>query len=195
MLKVIAVTGPKRSGKNTTATLLKALSDEEFLQIQLADPIKDGFDRISGPGRELHKDLDENGWTNRRAWQTAGTEARDLAGDPLVWCRVALTWVCYLSRLHPRKYDRFVIPDLRFPHEEAFLREHIARLGGEFELWRIASNRFKSDQNRVEHISETLYGQLTPDRLILNTGTRRGLADLVQQILEPNDIPQQRKAS
>lgn len=189
-LHVIAVTGPKRSGKNTTAKLIDALGEEQFVQIQLADPIKDGFDRISGPGRELHKDLDDAGWATRRAWQLAGTEARDSAGDRLIWCRVALTWIAYLSEYHPRRYTRFVIPDLRFPHEERFFRDEIAAFGGRFELWRVHSPRAVDETGG--HSSESYYSQLTPDRKLWNTGTRWDLAVAVERLL---NTPETEEAS
>jgi hypothetical protein len=178
---VIGITGPKRSGKNTVASLIGCLADQNFVQVSLADPIKDGFDRLSGSGRELHKDLDESGWTNRQAWQLAGTEARDAAGDPLLWCKLAKLWLTYLTKFHPRRYTRFTIPDIRFPHEEEFFRREIRAMGGTFFLWGVTSPRAKGDAHG--HASERFFDSLTPDVRINNNLSKWVLTGTVNRLL------------
>jgi hypothetical protein len=182
MLNVIGITGPKRSGKDTTAKLIECLADHQFIRLSLADPIKDGFDRISGASRDLHKDMDAAGWPTRRAWELAGTEARDLAGDNLIWCKLAKVWICYLAYQHPRHYVNFVIPDIRFPHEDDYFRSEIAALGGTYRLWSIRSKREVRD---TSHASERHFDSFTPDARICNDVSRWDLAARVEHLINP----------
>lgn len=170
-LIVIGLTGPARSGKDTAGNILAALYG--FHRIALADGIKSAFDDLSGPTRDMHKDLSD-AFTQRRAWQLLGTEARVAIEKPMLWVDLALTKIFYAAAVHPRPIRRFVIPDVSYPHEVSDLRDYVRDWGGVYETWRI--ERPGVAPIAEPHSSEVGRRTVQAARTVANGGTIDDLA-------------------
>lgn len=181
-LVVVGVVGPARSGKDTVARILELHGG--FTRIALADPIKDIFDRLGGPGRETYKELGGfQALTIRRAWQLLGTESREEIGRPLLWVDVALATIRYAEAHHARRRARFVIPDVRYAHEVLRLSEGVEAMGGTFETWR-ADRPGLTGVAESDHSSETEHTFIVPSVVIPNAGTIADLDRIVRAEME-----------
>lgn len=174
---VIGITGIAGSGKDTAANLLVA--NHGFTRIALADPIKDLLDRLSGPTRQLHKELEAAGRSQRWAWQVIGTECRESIGSAAHWIDHALIGMDYLRSVHPAARQRFVIPDASYEHETIGLSQWARSYGGTYQTWRI-------DNPRVQPIAESAHSSeegrrsIVADITVVNDGT----IDQLRQRLE-----------
>lgn len=135
--KVIALIGPKATGKTTAANVL--VSEFGALRYRFADKLKGmlaslGIDRANIDGSKKEEPLDVLcGKTGRYAMQTLGTEWRNYLGKNL-W---SLLTVDKIKRdLAQVNGDAIiVIDDLRFPHEVTAL---IDAFGEDVvQVWRI----------------------------------------------------------
>lgn len=179
-LVVIGLTGPSRSGKDSAGKILSALYG--FHRIALADAMKSSFDDLSGPSRDMHKDLSDD-FSQRRAWQLLGTESRIEIGEPSLWTGVALAKIHYATFNHPRPIRRFVIPDVSYPDEIDGLRHCIAGMwGGWYETWSV--ERPGLGPIREAHSSEVSRRLLSGDRTISNGGTLANLQTNISCELE-----------
>lgn len=181
---IIALTGRKGSGKDTVAVHLQ--QEYGFAKYAFADPMKKACRIIFGWSTEaVYGDLKERidpryGISPRKALQTLGTEwgqhelsKHDDFGDTTG----RMLWV---KRFTDRMYTpaaRWVITDLRFPHEYAGLctipNERII-------LVRITRQSCTGDD---AHGSEVEMDELEPDYTIGNDGTQGELFRRVDRIL------------
>ena len=158
---LIAVTGPKRSGKNTLCDILSA--EYGFTLIGFADTLKEmaiAIDPIvTGGGEGLASIVAHESWDVakerypevRRFLQRLGTEGvREHLGQS--------TWIESWARKIAMTPGHVAVPDLRFVNEAAAVRS----AGGQ--VWRVNRPGFTGSG----HISETETDQIIPDEVIAN---------------------------
>ena len=127
---VIAVTGKKRSGKNTLTSYLR--NKYNFIEYAFAQPIKklsyDLFDWNPEEDEDLKECVDPRwGISRRQFWQWFGTDAMQLALGEYYADYKKITgrnvWVKIFENFYEKNKDKNIcISDFRFPHEEAYLR-------------------------------------------------------------------------
>jgi hypothetical protein len=124
--KVIAITGSKRSGKDTLANYI---SDRyKYEKIKLAQPIKHCVSELFGwSPHQLEEDEKENidpkwGISPRKAMQFFGTEIMQYRIQELV-PNIDKKFLVksLINKMDPKKY--YVISDLRFYHEYEELKK------------------------------------------------------------------------
>jgi len=165
-MNLIALTGPKGSGKTTLARNLCRSHGYEIWSF--AAPIKVmlktllQYRGVSNRHieRMLKKDLKETpdylfgGNSPRHAMQTLGTEwGRELL-HPNYWVD---TWI---DAITIRKIERVVVDDLRFPNEA----EAVRRLGGKI----VRIMRWEAPAGLDPHASEQSLNSIVPDHIIAN---------------------------
>lgn len=189
---IVAVTGPKRSGKDTAASYLKSMFDYEPLAF--AEPIKDILCVTLGISRETlddfknltdsHKILgvesygafaeDEDDYVEfttdmRQILQRFGTEAMKKHFGTDVWCKKliqdALLW----------DLDNICVSDLRFIEEYEYLKEHCEKLT----IIRLHKDGLEDDS----HSSEQEYKQIPTDYDVSNNGTLQELYNKLNKIM------------
>ncbi len=169
-MKLIAICGPKGSGKTTVADRL--IEQRRFLSRPFAATLKTmllsmglTYDQVYGDEKE--KPIDWlGGVTARHCMQTLGTEwGRKLIADDL-WVRV---WKQRISNLT----SHVVVDDLRFPNEAEAVRE----LGGT--IWRVERPGFEhsSEHESEKHVIEA-------GTTLLNDGTIEDLNRFVDDRFE-----------
>lgn len=124
-MKLIGLTGFAGSGKDTLADSLIELFG--FTKYSLANPIKRGIETLfsldSGIWDRHRKEevIPFLGVSPRRLAQTLGTEwGREIVGDD-VWLKAA---EAYIREHDPDEERAWVIPDVRFDNEAAWVRAH-----------------------------------------------------------------------
>lgn len=177
-LVVIGIVGHARAGKDTVAKILGA--HHGFHRVALADIVRMAFGSLDGPTWELHKDFSAD-FLPRRSLQLLGTEARDEVGSETLWCDVILAMIRYADRLHPRRINRFVIPDIRYPHEAVRLKAVVQSWGGTFEAWRVRRNTPKIAESN--HSSELFIDKVPVNADLCNDGTIGYLAHQVDHLI------------
>lgn len=188
---VIGITGPKRSGKDTSAMYLKSMF--EYEPMAFADPMKDILCLTLGISRETLDDFKNNPSTNkifgqewdeysleynyefytdmRQVLQRFGTEAMKKHFGTDVWAQKlvqdALTW----------DMENIVVSDLRFLNEYEYLKEYSDKLT----IIRI----HKDSKEALEdaHSSEQEYKQIPSDYEISNNGTLQALYNKLNKIM------------
>lgn len=165
-LRLIGLTGLAGTGKDTVRRMLE--EDHEFAGLAFADPIRhmlgallaeSGFSTQWMYDRALKEQpIDGLGVSYRELAQTLGTEwGRKL--QPELWVRIAGQFIVDLRSQGERQ---FVISDVRFPNEAAWIKE----AGGE--VWRID----RPDAPAVRsHESESQVLAIAADRVLDNSGT------------------------
>ena len=114
------------------------------------------------------------GVTPRYLMQTLGTEWGRKLICPDVWVN---SWASRVA--HANAWDgRVVADDVRFPNEV----DRIRVLGGE--IWRIVRTGHEIDSVELAtaHESEGALAGITPDRVIVNSGTVEDLATLISRL-------------
>lgn len=175
-MNLIAICGASGSGKTALASHLETrgyarLPFAATLKGMLADLLlRQGVDDRTAT-RMLSGDLKEeptpyfDGRTPRHVMQTLGTEWRDMISRELwvnVWERAA------------RLYEKVVVDDLRFLHEEARVR----MLGGVIvRIDRVSSISIEA------HISEREYFVIRPDLVVNNNRMLQDMFDNVDMFL------------
>lgn len=184
-MRIIGLTGKKRSGKDTVGQMLRATFG--FESYALAGPVKqigmsvygltrrqvDGLD-----GYDREEVLPEWGCSVRHILQRIGTElGREIHED--TWVR---KMVARFEQLEGGDCVGVVVTDVRFPNEA----EAIRAAGGE--VWRISRPSVESSGDT--HASETSIDLIRPDWLIHNTGTLEDLAVRVEEALGDLEVPE-----
>ena len=176
-MKLIGITGPARSGKDTIGDML--CDNYPMFPIGFADALKNAAATLLNRSeREMHglDDFDrelilpEWGFSTRHFLQVLGTEG----------CRKLFREDFWINRvkIEIKGHDNVVITDVRFENEAAFVRE----MGGE--VWHVTRDTaFNSglDQEAKAHASEVGV-KFVPlkDYLILNDGTLDNLWERVE---------------
>lgn len=168
---LIGITGKKRSGKDTIASLLEV---HKFKRLSFADPIKNigrifGFteEELNGEKKEVLNEY----WniTPRKFMQIVGTEMFRTHFRSDVWLKM----MEYRMSLYK---GNIVIPDIRFYNEADFIISH----GGE--LWQVTRPMPEySGHEEDSHVSETALDGNIISKRFENTGT---IEDLYRIIME-----------
>ncbi|MFI7678543.1 hypothetical protein [Actinophytocola sp. NPDC049390] len=186
-MKIVGLTGKKRSGKDTAATAL--VEQRGFVRVGFADAVKDLALRVNpqilnapGPYGRLSWAVKHYGWEMtkntpevRRFLQELGIGVRDIEDD--FWLSA---WTRALVRKHPQA-QHVVVPDVRFANEAEALRSDFW-VRGDALLIRIERPDLADDGDR--HVSETEMDRIEPDLTIVNDGTA---ADLRAKVLAAYD--------
>ncbi len=162
-ITIIGIAGEAESGKDTAASFL--VNQRGFTRVALADGVRSAFGDLSGPTGQFYKELNGD-FTYRRALQLLGTEARIKARNARLWISLAFAKIVYAATIHPVRRRRFVIPDFRYPREEAAFRAYGMCGDVRFALIRVVRPGHGSIAER--HSSETMIDGLTPDITIHN---------------------------
>ncbi len=201
MRKIIGIAGLIGSGKDTVANHL--IQEHDFKRIKFADKLKDGVAAIFEWPRELLEgDSDESRewretpdefWskelgediTPRFVLQKFGTEVRD--GFHVH------TWTILLKKtILQNPNTNYVIPDVRFPHEDAIIKE----LGGE--MWRVSRGEdpewftdYVEENITPKHVhpSEWKWAKIDFNFLLKNNGTVQQLYDKIDTDLVVTKFP------
>ena len=190
--RIIAICGYKQSGKDSIANVL--MEKYKYVRVALADPIKrmarnidpwipiDGHDFPEmwikyGEMARLSRIVDDYGDVVskevpeiRRFYQRLGTEgAWDLFGQD-VWVDTLLRFISPVT-----DDSKFVIPDMRHPHEaDAF-----SMVGAV--LWRVYR---PGTGINLSHTSESEIDKIKVDTIIDNDGTLDDLAASVKMMMK-----------
>lgn len=175
---VIGITGHNSSGKDLVASTLSLLGN--FFRIGLADGVRSSLSDLDGPTWQFRKENDGAGPIARNSMKLMGSEARNNIGCPLLWTDLVLAKMEYAYHLHVVSRNRFVIPDVRFPHEVERLAAWVAEQDGIYETWGISRPGFGPTSH---HESETKLNMIMPDIYIENHRDRNFLIDTVKEII------------
>lgn len=184
-MRIVGLTGKKRSGKDTAAAAL--VEQRGFVRVGFADAVKDlalRIDPFIPDGRSAYngwplKDIVElHGWEFaktlpevRRFLQELGTGVRGIVGVD-AWTRA------WGRKVRSMPYDtQVVVPDVRFINEVAMVRG-----------WAVPTLLIRVERPGLDdtdrHVSETEMDRIVPDRTIVNDGTA---ADLRAKVLAAYD--------
>lgn len=171
--RIIALCGRLRSGKDTVADVLHR--EFQYKHVKISDPIKRSckilFD-LSDEQIEGHlKDEVDVRWgvTPRRILQFIGT-------DCIQELMPHVKRDFWVNRVDTRK--PVVISDLRFLHEYDALK----RRDQDVRFIRVERPGLLSS-DKDTHVSETEYGRIPVDAILVNNGTRNDLQNKIRQIL------------
>lgn len=198
---IIAVLGSTGSGKSTVAKHLE--HNFGFTPLKFAQPLKDmlralGLSFLDVEGPQSHRSKPHPlllGKSARYAMQTLGTEWRNMIGRDL-WANITIRRI---KELIAQGETRFVIDDMRFPHELDLL--------GEIGCVTVAVRRRKVEptpkQRRITklphfirgiasfltgvdplHPSEALWFDMPHDIVIHNSGTVEDLRNDAAEALD-----------
>jgi hypothetical protein len=191
MIKLIALTGYKRSGKSTVADYL--VEKYYFRRLRFANKLKEML-KVLGLNEQYidsrkEIELDELcGKTTRYAMQTLGTEwGRKLIGDDI--------WVKQLQKemniCINNDIRKFVIDDLRFENEEKFINSlrcnYYYSLPFNLNFFKVII--IKIERNgciETDHESETYIKSIIQDWTIYNDLSKEDLYKSVDDIVDFN---------
>ena len=181
-MKLIGIAGQRGVGKDTIGRLLadhhgyRVMRMAGYLKNMLRTLLRDaGLDEFEIE-RRIEGDLKNAplhflaGKSVRHAMMTLGTEWRDMI-HPELWTSLMSH---RLVQLRDLDFDRFVITDIRFPHEV----DMVKHLGGI--ILRVDRPGF---QNSVDHPSENLVADLDVQHVIVNDGDINALSIKVNELL------------
>lgn len=185
MPRIIAICGRRRSGKDTVADVL--VHEFGYRKLRLADPLKVAMSALFGwdPGmlEDHRKDGVDPRWgiSPRQAMQFFGTEVMQMQLGALL---PDMGRCFFVHRLLAEmdaapRHTRWVIPDLRFYHEEVALRAQGA------EIWKVCRAPTSSPPltSADEHVSEKEWMRIQMDRVVLNHGDTARLAEQVRRMM------------
>ncbi len=133
---VVLVSGHNESGKDTVASTLSLFGN--FFRIGLADSVRGSLNDLDGITWQFRKESDGAGPISRNSMKLMGSEARNDIERPLIWTDLVLLKIQYTRRYHAVSRDRFVVPDVRFPHEVSRISSWVAEQGGCVETWKVS---------------------------------------------------------
>ena len=181
-MKIIGLSGYKRSGKSSVAKIL--VEDHGFMQLSLAEPLKKMlvslyhsanvtdstliWDKLEGDLKETYCEI--LGTTPRYAMQTLGTEWRMMFNEHL-WINILI------NKIKAYDYPNIVISDVRFPVEVALISKEFDG----FKLWNIT----RPGYGGTSHSSEQDISVLA-DTLISNDSSLDELKNKVKRELYDN---------
>lgn len=176
---LIGLTGLAGVGKDTVRGILQ---DEGFTGFAFADPIRamirelltsNGIDDSYMDNRERKETIiPALGVSYRHLAQTLGTEwGRNLASD--FWLRIAGAYMDDLAWQGDAQASHFVISDVRFENEAAWIRER----GGV--IWRVVRHHVAPVR---DHVSESGVLAIKADEVIFNEGN--SIPDLRDTVLD-----------
>lgn len=177
---LIGLSGLAGSGKDTAATALLA---NGYACMAFADPMRSMLRElllhsVGDDSYMVYRKLKEQeiagiGVSYRHLAQTLGTEwGRAIAPD--FWIRIAEATMNFRLRMSGNQPMRFVVSDVRFANEAAWIRER----GGV--IWRIE----RASANPVRHhVSEQELYQFDADETLHNNGNIQDLYNLVSRML------------
>ena len=187
--RIVAICGAKGSGKDETGSIL-VKGGGEYERLKFATPLKDslkvlfGFDeeQVEGSSKEI---VDERwGITPRSAMQFFGTEIMQQRIQDIMpgigrefFARRLVT----LIKERPRD-QRFVITDMRFPHEADLIRREFH--DEVFIIKIMRSNLDASDS----HLSERAYLDIEADATITNDSTIDDLITALESSRQTCDL-------
>lgn len=171
---LIAFTGKKQSGKDTSANIIQDIHPE-YERMRFAGPLKEMiatllremgmdeeqvWDHIDGSQKEVPLKLLQ-GKSVRYAMQTLGTEWRNFFG-PDLWSDIIAERIdSALSE--DSTADGVIITDMRFEHEDEFVK---ARKG-----YRVRTRRYGQITGPDSHPSEVEMEKIVPDMTLYNYGS------------------------
>lgn len=167
---IIAICGPKRSGKDTIADHL--ISKYNYEKIKIADPLKSVTKELFGftedqIGETDAKDIIDERWgiTPRKALQFFGTEVMQYKIQELLPDIGRKFWINRLIAGLPMEDSNYVISDLRFLHEYEELYKKTKD-----NLCIIKVFRPGKTDEKDTHVSELEYKAIKEDILLINDG-------------------------
>lgn len=162
---LIGLAGLARSGKDTAAQHL--VNHHGFQSYAFADPLRDGLMHILNlspcdfEGDQKEQPLPWLGRSPRQLMQSLGTEWGRNSVHPELWLLLAAQNLDLLARTHDTAKG-FVVSDIRFENEAAFIRERDGLV--------IHLQRPRAKQVRA-HISENGVEIQAKDIVITNNGS------------------------
>lgn len=182
-MKLIGLTGRAGCGKDTVARFLCEANG--FVQIALADPLREGIKAMLGITDKQLQDralkeatIDWLGRSPRELLQTLGTEwgREHVAAD--LWLRVAARRIERIKASPPCLHVAgIVISDIRFENEADWLREQ----GGQ--VWHIKGRSTTASNTAAAHSSEQHVPAMAGEPRIYNFGTLDNLYEEVTEFL------------
>lgn len=171
-MRVIAISGKARHGKDTVAVFL-----EEALQA-------DGYSVLIAHYGDLVKYVCKMffGWNGEK--DEYGRSLLQYVGTDSIRAQRPDYWVGFISsimKLFPDKWDYVLIPDCRFPNEI----DYIKNAGFDTVHLRIVRENFMSPltPEQQAHPSETALDDVQPDYYIINNGSLEGLQSAVIRLI------------
>jgi hypothetical protein len=168
-MKLIGLSGKKRSGKDTVACILQQClpRTELFYHIHFAGALKQEVANATGHSLKYIEDHKENFRLILQGW---GTDYRRKLYGKDYWVKRLSEKIRYLENSGA---TFIVVSDVRFQNEADLIK----KLGGQ--VWRIERELASSDA----HPSETDLDDYKFDVEILNIGTISDLVDYINQLI------------
>jgi hypothetical protein len=176
-VKLIGITGQKRSGKNTVASIIRKIRPEFNREYAVADPLKQACKAMFGLSNwELeNKDtiIKRLGISTREILQKIGTDVvRDTFLKLFPDLKPKNLWLYHLQQaIDDSEY--LIVPDIRFPDEAKVIEDN----GGI--IIRVVRNNDRSDK----HESESHINEIPASYTIINNGTLKTLEKTVNDVL------------
>jgi hypothetical protein len=173
-VRIIAIMGYKRSGKDTLADYLE--SNFNFTKMSIAEPLKESCKLLFGlTENEVNtdeKDKPLHNWNNlssRQILQFFGTEMMQFKLAELMPSIGRNFWMkSLINRIENSNKKNIVIPDVRFYHEYQSLIDHFEKPNVTFiKVFRDVVNKTHQDN----HVSEQEWLDLYSNIVLHNNGT------------------------
>lgn len=174
MIKIIGISGKKRSGKDAFCQLLRQNTSIESMRVAFADALKEEVAKATGV---TVKFIDDNKAEFRPILQWWGTDFRRRYKGQDYWVRQAFEKIL----TSPLSVRMVVIPDVRFRSEADYLRQAGAI------LVRIKRQETEVEDNHSSEVDLDNYEYFT--EVIFNNGTLINLAVEARLFLKQHNIP------
>lgn len=183
--QIIALCGPKRSGKDTVAKYLVDRDPNAFVHAKIASGLKDTIRilfELTPEQLEESKDIMDPRWgvRPRQLMQFLGTDVMQFEIQNLMPHMGRRFWIKQLltrNPLHPNKC--LVISDMRFLHEA----EEIRHMDPHACLIRVVNPRVQGGKD-TQHLSEQEYKHIAVDHVVHNDGCMASLYTKIDETLK-----------